>query len=492
MPMLSKSRFIAGLQCSLRVWYQCYNRKLASEVTPGQQAIFDAGHQVGRLATELYPGGVRIDEDYLHHREAEHTTARALKDKNVKALFEAAFTFDGIRIRADILERNNDDSWKLIEVKSSTTVKEVYKPDVPIQCYVLNGVGIKSAQSGILHINNEYLFDSNHLDLTQLFQFTDLTDEIFTLQNEILPKIIELKKVISLKSAPDTTPSRHCFNPYKCEFWEHCTSDMPEFWVINLSGISQEKLLSLRQLGVENINDIPDGFPLSAIQERIKNCVVNNEEYIDLGLQSELKDARYPIHFLDFETFATAIPRYANTRPYQTIPCQWSDHILNSNGTISHLEYLCGEDKDPRMDFAESLIYAIGTKGTIYIYTTYEKGVLEQLIAEFPEYKEELLGIIARFKDLYDVIRRHYYHPEFHGSFSLKSVLPALVPSLSYTSLNIQEGNSASLAFLRMIDSGTGYEEKIRIKNDLLKYCCYDTLAMVRIREELLERSGIS
>ena len=156
------------------------------------------------------------------------------------------------------------------------------------------------------------------------------------------------------------------------------------------------------------------------------------------------------------------------------------------------MEYVCVENKDPRKDFAESLIYAIGTKGTIYIYTTYEKGVLEQLIAKFPEYKEKLLGIIARFKDLYDVIRRHYYHPEFHGSFSLKSVLPALVPSLSYSSLNIQEGNSASLAYLRMIDSGTGHEEKLRIKNDLLKYCCYDTLAMVRIREELLRKSGLS
>jgi len=467
-PLLSKSRFVSGLQCHLRLY------------------------EVGRLATGLYAGGVLIKEDYLHHREAEQSTAEALRNKNVKALFEAAFSFDGVRIRADILERNDDDSWNLTEVKSSASLKEVYKPDVTIQCYVLIGAGLKITRTGIMHINNEYVFDGKKLDLIQLFQFADLTNETASAQDEIYPRIIELKKVIASKTAPDIPPSRHCFNPYKCEFWEHCTSDMSEFWVINLSGISQEKLLNLRHLGVENINDIPDGFPLTAIQERIRNCVVNNEEYVGPELQSELKDTRYPIHFLDFETFATAIPRYANTRPYQTIPFQWSDHILNSDGTIDHLEYLCAEDKDPRKDFAESLINSIGTNGTIYIYTTYEKGVLEQLIAEFPEYKENLLGIIGRFKDLYDVIRRHYYHPKFHGTFSLKSVLPALVSSLSYSSLNIQEGNSASLAYLKMIDSATGPEEKLGIKNDLLKYCCYDTLAMVRIREELLGRSDIS
>jgi len=222
--MLSKSRFIAGLQCSLRLWYQCYNRNLASEVTPSQQAIFDTGHQVGRLATELFPGGVLIHEDYLHHREAEQSTARNLTDRNAKALFEAAFTFEGIRIRTDILQRNDDDSWDLIEVKSSTRVKDVYKSDVAIQYYVLNGVGIKVVLSGILHVNNQFFFDGNHLDLPQLFQFTNLTDEISALQQEIYPQIIELKKVLSLSSAPDIAPSGHCFKPYECEFWKHCSA----------------------------------------------------------------------------------------------------------------------------------------------------------------------------------------------------------------------------------------------------------------------------
>jgi hypothetical protein len=486
-PMLSKSRFIAGLQCPLRLWYQCFNRELTSEITPAQQAIFSTGHEVGRLATNLYPGGVGIKEDYLHHQEAEFSTGQALADKTVPALFEAAFSFEGVRIRVDILERCDESHWNLIEVKSSTSVKDVYKPDLGIQYFVLNGVGLKIARAGILHINNDYVYDGKRLDLNQLFHFSDLTDETVDCQQEIVNQVADLEKVIEAQSVPDIAPSRHCFKPYKCEFWEHCTSEMPEFWVINLSGITQDRLNHLLELGVDEITDIPDDFPLTAIQERIKKCVINNEEYIAPELTDELLDVEYPVHFMDFETFATAIPRYANTRPYQTIPFQWSDHILSQIGNLQHKEYLCSEDKDPRKEFAKSLIDSIGEEGSIFIYTSYEKGVLRQLIEDFPQFADQLNNIINRFKDLYAIIRRNYYNPEFQGSYSLKSVLPALVPDMSYSNLTIQEGSIASLEYLKMHDPGTKTNKKNEIRNNLLKYCGHDTLGMVKIRGELLK-----
>jgi hypothetical protein len=487
MPMLSKSRFVAGLQCPLRLWYQCYNRELASEITPAQQAIFNTGNEVGRFATDLYPGGVLIEEDFMHHREAEQSTAQVLSDKAVPALFEPAFSFERVRIRVDILERRDVGYWNLIEVKSSTSVKDVYKPDLGIQYYVVEGAGIKIARAGILHVNNDYVYDGNRLELDQFFHFSDLTDEIVERRQEIVDQAAELKKVIAAQSAPDIAPSRHCLRPYKCEFWEHCTSEMPEFWVINLSGINQDKYNHLVDLGVDEIMDIPDDFPLTAIQERIKNCVINNEEYIASELTDELLDVEYPVHFLDFETFASAIPRYASTRPYQTIPFQWSNHILLQDGNIQHEEYLCGEDKDPRMEFAESLINVLGEQGSIFIYTSYEKGVLRQLIDDFPQFADQLDGIISRFKDLYDIIRQHYYNPEFHGSYSLKSVLPALVPEMSYSNLTIQEGSIASMEYLKMLDPNIESNEKNIIENNLLKYCEHDTLGMVKIREELLK-----
>ncbi|MGW8301127.1 MAG: DUF2779 domain-containing protein [Desulfobacterales bacterium] len=487
-PMLSKSRFLAGLQCHLRLWYQCYNRELIPEVPPSQQAIFDAGHEVGELATQLFPGGILIDEPYFLHKQAVQSTLQAMQDPDVKSIYEAAFVYDGVRIRVDILERLDDGAWNLVEVKSSTSVKEVYYPDVAVQFYVLEGCGLKINRAGILHINNQYVYDGQNLDLESLFSFGDLTDETMSMQPEIPGQLEELKEMLAGGGAPEIQPSRHCHKPYDCEFWDHCTKDMPEFWVYDISGIGQEKLDELADMGIEAIRDIPEAFPLSQVQDRIRASVSNRQEFISDQLEAELNDVVYPVHFLDFETIGVAIPRYAGTRPYQTIPFQWSDHILYENGNLDHREYLCNEDKDPRQEFTQTMIDALGTKGSIVIYTSYETGILNSLIEHFPQYAGELQSVIDRLVDLYAIIKRHYYHPKFYGSFSLKYVLPALVPEMSYENLSIQDGMQASLDYLRMIDAATTEDEKARIRSDLLTYCGQDTLAMLKIRDELLKR----
>jgi predicted RecB family nuclease len=308
------------------------------------------------------------------------------------------------------------------------------------------------------------------------------------MQPEIPGQLEELKGMLAVDRAPEIQPSRHCHKPYDCEFWDHCTKDMPEFWVYDISGIGQEKLDELADMGIQAIRDIPETFSLSQIQDRIRASVSNRQEFISDQLEAELNDVVYPVHFLDFETIGVAIPRYAGTRPYQTIPFQWSDHILYENGKLEHREYLCNEDKDPREEFTQTMLDALGTKGSIVIYTSYETGILNSLIEHFPQYAAELQSVIDRFVDLYAIIRRNYYHPKFYGSFSLKYVLPALVPEMSYENLSIQDGMQASLDYLRMIDSATSEDEKARIRSDLLTYCGQDTLAMVKIRDELLKR----
>jgi hypothetical protein len=489
-PMLSKSRFIAGLQCPLRLWYQCYRSELATKPPPGQQALFDTGHEVGRLATSLYIKGVRIEEGYRHHVKAEKSTRNAMSKKNVAAIYEAAFTYDNIRIRVDILERHDATSWNLIEVKSSTSVKDVYKPDIGIQYYILKGLGIKISSAGILHINNAYVYDGNRLDLNRLFYFSDLTEETVTRQEDIISQIKKLQNILSWETPPNILPSKHCMTPYTCEFWKYCTSDMPEYWVMDLIGMTQDKFEQLVELGVEDISEIPDEFPLSALQKRIKKCIADGQEFIAPELQDELMDVQYPVHFLDFETFASAIPRYPNTRPYQPIPFQWSDHILYEDGRVEHMEYLCVEDKDPREEFTETLLETLGTGGTIFVYSNYEERMVNQLVDRFFDIRDQLLNLLDRFKDLHALIRKNYYHPEFYGSFSLKQVLPVLVPSMNHGNLNIQEGSLASIEYLRMLDPAIPADEKTKIKHDLLTYCGYDTLGMVNIRNELLKRSG--
>jgi hypothetical protein len=486
-PLLSKSRFLAGLQCHLRLWYQCYDRDLASEIPPSQQAVFDAGHEVGKLATRLYPGGVLIEEDHLHHDEAVQSTLKAMQAPAVKNIYEAAFFFDGVRIRVDILERTDTNSWSLVEVKSSTSVKDVHYPDVAVQYYVLEGCGLKISRAGVLHINNRYVYDGHQLDLRALFVFKDLTDQVKALQPEIPSSLVAQKVMLANSAAPKIKPSRHCRKPYDCEFWDHCTRDMPEFWVFYMNGIPQMRLDELARLGIEKISDIPETFPLSEIQNRIRIAVSHRQNFISDILKSELNKMQHPIHFLDFEAVAPAIPRFAGTRPYQAIPFQWSDHILDKDGKLTHREYLCGEGKDPREEFTQTLLKAVGTDGSIVIYTRYETVVLNSLIEDFPRYAGELQAVIGRFIDLHALIRDNYYHPKFYGSFSLKNVLPALLPEMTYAKLSIQDGIQAACEYLRMIDSSTAPVEKDRIRKNLLTYCGQDTLAMVKIREELLK-----
>ena len=487
-PTLSKSKYLAGLQCPLRLWHQCYNPNLASEVSPAQQALFDTGHEVGELATRLFGEGILMESDPLRHEQAVRETFKAMENPLVKAIYEASFVYDDVRVRVDILARIGGSKWNLIEVKSSTRVKNEYLPDVEVQYHVLKGVGLDIDRVILLHLNNQYVYDGGKLDLEHFFIPSDLTQETLLSQEEISGKLQEFRDMLQNPHPPGAIPSRSCFNPHPCEFWEHCRQDMPEHWIIELGGIGQNKLNELTSMGIEDIRSVPDSFPLSDIQNRIRNCVKNNEEYLSRELRSELEEVEYPVHFLDFETLGLAVPRYAGTRPYQTVPFQWSDHILYGDGKIEHREYLCDDDKDPREEFAVTLLEALEGRGSVITYTSYEEGVIRGLAEDLPRYRDQLLAILGRIIDLYVIIKKHYYHPEFHGSFSLKSVLPALLPEMDYRNLDVQEGQQAGLEYLRMINNYTSSDEKEKIRKALLNYCERDTLAMLKIREDLLKR----
>ena len=485
-PLLSKSRFLAGLQCELRLWHTCYNRDLAAEISPVQQYIFDTGHEVGELATRLYPGGVLIEEDHLHHEEAVLHTRAAMGDSGIKAIFEAAFLHDGVRVRVDVLERLQSGAWHLVEVKSSTVTKDIHVPDVSIQYHVLQGQGLEINGVFLMHLNRDYARDGTRLDLQRLFARSVMTRPALSYGGQIPERLAQFKTMLERSDPPEILPSRHCKNPYECEFWDHCTGRMPEHWVMQLSGITEKKLMELAAQGIHDIREVPETYPLTTIQMRIRDCVIRQSEYIAPELARELANVEYPVHFLDFETASPALPRYAGTRPYQRIPFQWSDHILSKEGSLEHLEYLGDRDMDPREEFARSLLEALAGGGSIFMYTGYEMDIVRDLAGLLPQYRQDLLGTMDRFKDLYAIIRNHYYHPAFHGSYSLKTVLPVVVPGMDYGSLAIREGGHASMKYLHMIDPSHPAEEREQIRQELLAYCGFDTLAMVKIREALM------
>ncbi|HSB81873.1 MAG TPA: DUF2779 domain-containing protein [Candidatus Methylomirabilis sp.] len=481
---LSKSKYLAGLQCLKRLYLDIHARDLATPFDEGTQAVLDAGTRVGELARERYPGGVLVNVDYFKVAEGLARTAAVLADPGAPVLYEGFILFEEVLVRPDILVRTRGNRWRLIEVKSTSRVKDEHLDDLAIQAYVLRGAGLPVDATCLMHINTGYLYPGGPLDLQQLFQEEDVTHQVADRQGEIPARLAEMRQILSAPTPPVIEPDDHCSAPYECPFWEHCTKDKPERWIYYLPG-SRRVYQDLVALGVQTIEEIPAGCPLQVIQQRVKD----NVEWIGPGLRAALDTVEYPVHHLDFETLGSAIPLYPNTRPYQAIPFQWSNHIETADGQLRHEEYLCPDSRDPREDLAAALLKSLGRKGSVCTYTEYERGVLTALAEALPHLRRDLLRVCDRLWDLHPVIKANYYHPGFDGSYSIKAVLPAAVPHLAYDDLEIQEGTMASLRFHRMIFENVDAAEQTRIRTALLKYCERDTLAMVELRKALSRKT---
>ncbi len=485
---LSKSKFLSGLQCSKRLFLEVHSPHLATQPDEQTQAVLDMGTSVGELARQRFQGGVLVDATYRQTQLALTQTQEFIQQANVPALFEGAFFFNNVLVRVDVLERgltkeSKEQSWKLIEVKASTRVKDTHVDDLAIQMYVLEGMGLNISSACLMYVNNQYIYEGSEIDIQRLFSIADVTIEVKSRLEHVAPRLIELQDVLQQAFPPAIRPDGHCHSPYRCHFWEHCTQHKSSRWVYYLPG-KGKSLNKLLNQGIETIDEIPENFRLTQVQRRMKE----SREWVGPQLQSLLNSVTYPVHHLDFETFMPALPRFPNTRPYQSIPTQWSNHIQRIKGVLSHEEYLCMEAKDPREEFAQTLVESLGSEGSICVYSNYERAILEGLCEAVPSLKKELQGIIRRLWDLFPIIRDHYYHPDFQGSFSIKSVLPALVPELDYRDLRIQDGGTAAQQYEKMIFHEMDWVERATIREALLSYCKRDTLAMVEIRKVLYEK----
>jgi len=482
-PRLSKSRFLSGQQCEKRLYFEVYAPQLATKIDGQRQAMLDMGKQIGDTAQLFFPGGQLVTEGYRQSEAALARTAALMADPEIPAIFEAAFQFEDTRIRVDVLERSGEQSWRLIEVKASSRVKAVHHADLAVQAYVLQGCGIPISNICLMHMNRHYVFQGGEVDLRQLFVVEDLTEDVLPRLPKIPNQLEELREMLSSETPPMVNPDGHCHTPYECPFWEHCTKDKSDRWIFHLPG-TKEVVRRMRKEGIEEIDEIPSRVKLSNLQQRMKD----NVEWCSPELRQVLQSVHYPVHHLDFETFMPAIPLYPRTRPYQPIPTQWSNHIESEDMKLRHETYLCTDPRDPREELAEALLSSLGSEGSICVYSDYEKYVLTALADALPSLRADLLQVTHRLWDLLAVIQNHYYHPGFNGSFSIKSVLPTLVPSLSYENLDIQNGATASGIYHHMVFKETDWVEKQRLEAALQEYCTLDTLGMVELRRVLSEK----
>jgi hypothetical protein len=488
-PRLSKSKFLSGLQCHRRLYLEIHQPALATPPDASTQAILDMGTEIGILAQQRFPGGVLVKTGFRQREAAIAETSALLQDSGIPAIFEAAFEYEGVFVRVDILERvqNGEEKsslWRLIEVKSSTRVKDVHLDDLSIQSHILQGAGLRLDATCLMHINTGYLHQGREIDLRVLFSIENVSEAVADRRRRVPERLVAMKAMLLNSESPVIEPGHQCHAPYECPFWSHCTKEKPPRWIYRLPG-KKEIVGQLVRQGIMTIDEIPEDTMLSDVQRKVKH----NIEWISSELGHTLRSVSYPIHHLDAETVMLAMPRFPATRPYQSLPVQWSNHIELASGEVMHQEFLHNEASEPRRRWAEALIESLGEKGSIVVYSAYEEAIIRQLAEAFPEFKSALNAIVKRLWDLLPVIKNHYYHPAFNGSYSIKSVLPAMVPSLGYDDLTIQDGGQAAAEYYRMIFLESDWVERDSIRQALLRYCARDTVAMVELRRVLREKA---
>ena len=392
----------------------------------------------------------------------------------------------------DILHKGKD-GWEVYEVKSSTGIYEKnksanlltqYKHDISVQYYVLNGQGLEISKICMVHINNKYV-RHGELDIKQLFNIEDCTAIAIESQTIVREDLARLRESLD-GGEPNIDIGPHCSNPYPCDFREHCWKHIPANSVFDIAGLQSKKKFELYYQGIVKFEDIPSDISLNQKQQLQVDAELHGKEIIDKdGIKSFLSQIEEPIGFLDFETFKEAIPSFDKQRPYQQIPFQYSLHILEDH-KLEHFEYLGEPGNDPRQELIDGIIAHSNRCKTMLVYNkSFEITRMNELAADFPDRAEELNRIINMVVDQMEPFKaKHYYTKEMKGRWKIKLVLPALVPELKYSDLDISDGGMAMNSYAKL-HKMTNSKEIKKIRMDLLEYCRLDTFGMVKILEKM-------
>lgn len=484
-PFLSKTKYLEGLKCHKLLWYE-YNRKEdLPETDVATQAIMDQGKIVGELAHTLFPGGILLQRNHMPDKQSVKSLEAT---KLRKPLFEAGFVFKQAYALADILSPVARDAWDLIEVKSSSGVKDEHYHDVAFQKYTYEGAGLKIRKCYLMYINNQYVRKGD-IDPKKLFATEDVTKQADELIPEIEVNIADMLDAIQKKDAPNVKIGQHCNNPYPCPLEYICWSFLPEKGDIFCLYSGTKKAYELLERGVLSIADIKKDVKLSDKQNIQVECHKTNLPHINKqGIKDFLDTIEYPLYFLDFETLNQAIPAYDNSRPFEAIPFQYSLFIVKDKGMKpEHHSYLAPGDKDPRPEILKQLKALLGESGSVIAYNaTFEKTTLRHASEAYPEYQGWVTSVEERVIDLLTPFRGFlYYHPDQAGSASLKKVLPVMTKS-NYDNMEIADGGMASIEYCRVtFGKDVSEKERQRVRSALEKYCDLDTKGMIEILESL-------
>lgn len=497
MRVFSKSKILAYRQCPKRLWLEVHQPELRDD-SAATQAGFQVGVQVGNVAHRIYDAdgqGALIDAQTEGFSRAIQRSAELLQ--SAQPIFEAGFSAGGALAFADVMlpvDSEGKLSWRMVEVKSSTSVKDYHRDDAAVQAYVARSAGVPLVSIALAHIDSSWVYPGNE-NYQGLFKENDLTAEAFARSDEVQEWISSAQKVVNEMIEPAIAVGDHCNSPYECGFYAYCSKDEPkvEFPIKWLPRFPAGKIKELAGQGINDLRNTPDDL-LNSKQQLVKDCTLSNKIFFDTdGAVADLAKYLLPAYFLDFETIQFAVPIWRGTRPYQQITFQFSLHIINESGALEHIEFLDISGNDPSESFAQALIQACGDNGPIFVYSAgFETARIRELAERYPQFSDQLLAINLRVVDLLPIAREHYYHPSQQGSWSIKKVLPAVVPELRYDSLDgVQDGGMAMGAFLESIHPDTSAERRAQIEQQLLEYCKLDTYAMVRLWQVFSGRNDL-
>lgn len=488
---LSKSQYLKGLQCPKRLWYSRHRKDLTPETDAATQARFDTGDKIGALAQQYFQDGELVSNEYWDIQGAIDSTRHFIKQGYI-AIFEAtaAHPVTGAYGRIDILQKTDDGkAWNLIEVKSSTSVKDYHIADIAFQYHVFNGAGYNIRGCYMMLIDKTYVRNGG-IDPQALFCFEDVTSQVLGQQDETEYWATQLGYVLAQKREPSVDIGARCFAPFECEFRHHCWRHVPGYSIFNVINKAKAERLAQHINSYDILKIPPEKMPGGRKAIDIA-CYREDRLNIDIkNLQEFLQTLEYPLYFLDYETVMSALPVYDGTSPYQQIPFQFSLHIQDApDGETRHLEYLHTEYTDPRVPLAEKLIEACGKKGSIIVYNqSFEINRNKEIAEDFPDYTDDMLALNTRVIDIMAPFQKRWlYQPSQHSSHSIKAVLPAFVPDLSYDGMTISNGGTAMDQYLCFLQGQMSPEEQNKLWDSLSKYCELDTYAMVELLRVIRE-----
>lgn len=443
---------------------------------------------MGELARKYFPRGVLIAENFRNLEDSQEATRQAIS-AGAGLVYEATFRHESVLARVDILKKalTAENSWDLIEVKNAAAPKQAHIMDLAVQYFVLSGAGLNINRALLMFLNTDYV-RLGELDLHQLFKFSDITAQVEAALPHLSGMIEDFESTLAGPREPIEEVGRHCSRPHHCEFIPYCWGHLPKDDIVHFPFLRWPKIEALKERGINRLGEIPEDLELRQNQRLWLQVAKSGRPHIEsAALKEFLETLHYPVYFLDFETTGPAIPIYDGTKPFDHVPFQFSLRILSRDGTQHHVEFLGDGARDPRPEMAALLARSIGPEGSVVAYyAPFEGKILELLAQAEPEYEKELRQIRCRLWDLLTPFARNYYvHPDFKGSSSIKAVLPALVPDMTYKNLTIQRGMAASYAYGMLVSRNLPRAEAAALRQSLLEYCGQDTLAMVKILEFL-------